>query len=148
MACDRNLMDSCDKRAEKPVPARWKEDGSGKPEGHCHYRICFDEAPLMLQSPEGDMEISAMDHKIFVKQMSLKDHPQCLTLTRLFDIHDLDEGWIILIYGLSQTEVRPFPVIMLFIIHSRVRIPGTTLRFACSGVLILSFFASLSLYFS
>lgn len=63
-------------------------------------------------------------------------------------MHDLDERWITLIYGLGQTEVRPFPVIMLFIIHrSRVRIPGTTLWFACSGVLILSFFASLSLYF-
>lgn len=48
-----------------------------------------------------------------------------------------------------KTEARPFPVIMLFIIHRRkVRIPGTTLEFACSGVLILSFFASLSLYFS
>lgn len=75
-------MDSCDKRAEKPVLARWKEDGSGKPEGHCHYRICFDEAPLTHQSPEGDMEISAMNHKIFVKQMSLN------TIHSVLPLHD------------------------------------------------------------
>lgn len=91
------------------------------------------------------MEINTMNN---CQTNVFEHHPQCLPLTQLFDMHDLDERWIILIYGLSQTEVRPFPVIMLFIIHrSRVRIPGTTLRFACSGVHIRSFFASLSYTF-